>query len=166
MDSVSDKEVESIWNRLQKYVDVSKLKSKTREGLKSEINTQLRGVSSTEARGSVQTLLAHGFTDKVLKNDKIVSDLGVVEDIEIGEPIKKKYPKKPIPAVKTFGVSLKLPPVVSVREFGKLGIVVRGRTRIFNGENINVLNSYWKGRKAFYITNSRTGKRVTWGLYT
>lgn len=164
MDSVSDKEVESIWSRLQKYVDVSKLKSKSKEGLKSEINTQLRSVSSSEARGSVQTLLAHGFAERVLKNDKIISDLGV-KDIEIGEPIKRKYPQKPIPAVKTYGVSLKLPSVVSIRDFGKIGVLVRGRTRVYNGANIEVLNSYWKGREAYYIKNSRTGKRVTWGLY-
>jgi hypothetical protein len=159
MGSLDDSEVESIWNRLEKYIDVKSLRSSSKEGLKSEIVTALRGIN--DAR--VNNLLNSEFADKVAGSKAIKEKLGIKEPEEIigggGTPIKE------IPRVKTFGVSLKLPPIISVREFGKLGIVVQGRTRIFNGENINVLNSFWKGRKAFYITNSRTGKRVTWGLY-
>jgi hypothetical protein len=161
MDSVSDKDIESIWSRLQKYIDVKQLKSKSKEGLKNEINTQLRGVSSSDKSGSVQTLLEHGFADRVLKNENVKKDLGFEEERIIGGG----GVPKPIPAVKTYGVSLKLPPIVTTRDFGKVGVVVRGRTRVYNGANIVILNSYWRGREAFYITNSRTGKRVTWGLY-
>lgn len=162
MDKVSDDEIESIWRRIQKYTKVKKLKSKTREGLIEEINTQLRGAPENKNnQGSIQTLLNNGFAERLIKTQ------GIKKDLETGEIEEITQPRlfRQIPAIRVYGLSLQIPDKVKVKQYGKIGIKIKGKTRTYNGANIEILNSNYKGKPAYYIRSSRTGKRLTWGKY-
>jgi len=39
MDSASDKEVEAIWQRLHRYINPKKIKSKSRSGIERELKS-------------------------------------------------------------------------------------------------------------------------------
>ena len=47
MDSLDADEIESIWEREKKYIDIKKVKSVSKAGIQKEILEQIQGVKAT-----------------------------------------------------------------------------------------------------------------------
>lgn len=114
-------EVEDIWDRIKKYIDVEKLKGKNQEELKVEIEKQMEQIKLSDSKGksgNIKPLIKAGFAQK-------------------------------------FAEFLK--PHISEQK-----ILIR--TREYSKSDLNITESFWKGKKAEYISDKTTGKRITWRL--
>ena len=141
MVSPIEAEIQPIWNRIKARIDVTKIKSRTPQGIESEIEAALK--SATEPR--IQNLLKSDFAIKAAQNREIRKDISQILE-------KKKVKRKPA-----------VPPNVKQTD-GKTIIKTRKKTKTFKTENLSIVYSLYRGEPAFYITNRRTKKRVTWGL--
>lgn len=116
-------EVEDIWDRIKKHIDIEKLKGKNQGELKDEIERQLNQINQSDTRGksgNVQRLIKAGFPQK------------------FAEFIKPKISKQ----------------------------VITIRNKEYSKQDLNIKESFWKGKKAEYISDKKTGKRITWKLIT
>jgi hypothetical protein len=70
MDGLSDEEVEDIFERLNKYIDPTTIKSRSEDGVASELDALMRDAPERGAnrKGSLQTLLRNGFARRGARN--------------------------------------------------------------------------------------------------
>lgn len=153
MDSVSDKEVGEIWDRMKKDINVSNLRSqKTIPGFVSELKKEMESISKNKEQ--VTSLLKKGFAERFAE---LPEAKGFYEVREIMvKPVFK--PKVPVPVPK-------LPERITKRKGGnKISIKSKGRFRSFNVNNIKITEYSWREKPAISFYNTRINKLITWGL--
>jgi len=159
MDSVPDKEIESIWNRVKQYVDPSQLKSKDADALASELDSLLEQSGKKKGKGDIQRLIDKGFSRRVVHIE------GLRSGIELGKEkpvIKTKVRTKRTTVEKFRG----LPNNVHLRAKGEK-VAIRmsdGRTRVLNKDRVLITESTFKGMKAYYVYSTTLKKRISWGV--
>lgn len=79
MDSLKDDEVEGIWKRVKKYIDLNEIKSADKMNQKRELNELLEKTTTAKdnknPQSSMQKLKDFGFSDRALKNESIRNEL-------------------------------------------------------------------------------------------
>jgi len=157
MDSLSDSEVKGIWDRVKRYINPENLKANSREELAREISQQMQLAGGSGKQGSMDGLLRNGFAERISRFDDVQESY-----VEAVTPEGKKFVAEQRLKRPERKVS---PDKNKVRYNNKRTTVRTGKGfKSFKPENIKVTNSTWKGKSAFYVTNVRTGKRVSWGL--
>lgn len=153
MDSLSDREVESIWERSKKYINVSRIRASDLQGLAQEIEREMQTArEAPDKAGSMQTLVKKGFP-------KRAAELFEVRKLIKGAktPIEKVLKPRKRKKVKV------LPAKITKRPKGKLAIKTRKGIRIHAAKNIKITRGRWRGRNAYWVFNLRQKKLVTWG---
>lgn len=151
MDSVSDKEIGEIWDRMKKDVDVTKLKqTKNQQTFIESLKQEMESIPNNKKQ--VRTLINKGFVERV-------SELSETRKfIEVKPKAFKPPIKKPIPVEK-------LPARLAKRKANnKISIKKQGRFRSFNLNNIKITNYSWRGKPAVSFYSLKQKKLITWGL--
>ena len=159
MDKLDDKDLEGIWRRVKQYIAVDRISGKNRKEVLESIEEHLNGArgAGKDPRGSINTLLKKGFaTESAFGRTRTFQDnldkwiTAEPEEFEPTEFISK--PKvSDIKKVKFF-------------ESGRASISTRRGKRIYAKKNLSITFSEFRGKKSYYISNTRTKKRITWGL--
>lgn len=155
MDTMSDQEAKDIWNRVKRYINPENLKTGSREELAREIEKQMQFAGKSGKSGSMDTLVRNGFADRISQVDDVKNRY--VEPVTTeGKELKAREFKKEKP----------LSPNAKKVKFTNKRVVIKTakRTRVFKPENIRVTRGTYGGRSAFYVFNTRTKKRVSWGF--
>lgn len=149
MDSVSDKEIGEIWDRMKKDIPVSELKGETKEEFINNLERKMSDIDKNKKQ--IQTLLNAGFAERLAETEK------ARDYFEISEA-PAKPPIFEAPARKVFPKNIR--PTKT-----RISVKVKGRFRAYKKDNVILTESSFRGKKAFYVFNKRTNKRLTWGLY-
>lgn len=77
MDKEADEEIESIWEREKKYIDVKKIRGVSREQIQQGIKKQLESVSTRgkNPQANSEFLIKKGFPERASENRKIREEL-------------------------------------------------------------------------------------------
>lgn len=80
MDSLPEDEIEAIWQRNKKYIDVNQIKSVSTKMIQDEIREALRTANVPQERevnpqSTSEFLVAKGFPEEAAKNQKILTEL-------------------------------------------------------------------------------------------
>ncbi len=156
MDYLPDSEIKDIWGRIKKYIDPSQIKSNTREGFVKELTDLMESAGAAEGKqGSLDTLIKHGFPDRV----------STIPDITQKLPGFAAAAKQAVMQPPGIPKMAELPPKLSVASNNRFRIETGRGTRYYSQKNIRLSYSLWKDKAAFWVYNTRTKKRVSWGLY-
>ena len=153
MDNYSEGEIESIWKRVKRQINVDKIKARTPEDLAVEIEKEMLRAGDTGKQGSLGNLLRAGFSDRVIRIDSVVQ--------EFREPLPGVKPKV---RVKRFTKSQLPSSNLRITQTGRISVKTSTRTRTFAQKNIRITIGSFKGRASYYVFNTRTKKRVSWGF--
>jgi len=153
MDSYSDDEIESIWKRVKRQINVDKIKGRTPEDLAVEIEKEMSRAGDTGKQGSLGNLSRAGFSDRVTRIDRVVQ--------EFKEPLPGIKPKV---RVKRFAKSQLPSSNLRITQTGRISVKTSTRTRTFAQKNIRITKGSFKGRASYYVYNTRSKKRVSWGF--
>jgi hypothetical protein len=151
MDSVSDKEIESIWQRMKRYIDTNRIKGESQEEILQNIEDFLKASSTRESRGSMDRLLNKGFMERLPEVKSIQTEL-------------KEYIKFDDKGFGDGERKIDLPKVKKTKNVNKIAITTGKGTRVYSRANIRVSYAEFKGKPSYYIYNTRTKKRITWGV--
>jgi len=77
MDRETEEEIESIWERTKKYIDVNQIKGVSKSQIQAEIRRQLENVSARgkNPQSNADFLISKGFPKEASKNEKIRREL-------------------------------------------------------------------------------------------
>jgi hypothetical protein len=80
MDSLPEDEIEAIWQRSKRYLDLNKIKSVSRKMIQEEIREEMRNANVPRDRernpqALMDFLIFKGFPEEAASNDKIVNEL-------------------------------------------------------------------------------------------
>lgn len=154
MDTLDDREVNSIWSRVKKYVDTSKLRSGSREEFVKALEREMQKAGNERgSQGSMSTLVRSGFADRVGEQQSVLNDF-------VQAPKAKAKPA-PRPARKRE----ELPPKLRQTSESRTSVYSRGAWRSYSSANVSTSYGTFKGTRAYYVSNARTGKRLTWGVF-
>jgi len=155
VDTISDNEAKDIWNRVKRYINPENLKTGSREELAREIEKQMSFAGKSGKAGSMDTLVRNGFADRISE----------VEDVKnrYVEPVTPEGRKV---QAREFKKEKPVSPNAKKVKFTDKRVVIKTakRTRVFKPKNIRVTLGTYGGRSAFYVSNTRTKKRVSWGF--
>lgn len=153
MDSVSDKEVGEIWDRMKKDVNVSELKKqKTMPDFVSQLKKEMESISKNEKQ--VKRLLKKGFAERFSELPEAKGFYEIRETMV--KPVFKLKVPVPVP---------KLPERIAGRKGGnKISIKSKGRFRTFNVNNVKITEYSWRGKPAVSFYSLKQNKLITWGL--
>jgi len=157
MDTLDDKEIKSIWRRVKKYINPENIKANTREELAREIERQMTFAGSTQKQGSMDVLVRKGFADRITLIEDVQGSY-----IEAATPEGRELQER---RRRTRVKEIESPDKAKIR-FTKKRVVVKskGRFKSFKPENVSISAGSFRGKAAYYVTNKRTGKRLTWGI--
>ena len=149
MDTLDNNEIKSIWKRVKRYINPEQIKANTREELVKEIEKQMRLSGSSRKQGSMDLLVRKGFADRVTKVEPILDEISETQEVKALQSLKKEnLPSKKVRFTKTKRVSIKK---------GK-------KFRTYLSKNIKITRSSYAGRSAYFVFNTRTKKRISWGF--
>lgn len=162
MDKLDEAELEGIWRRIKHYIPVSRISGRNRKEVLQSIEGFMRdneGAGSGKA-GSMETLVKQGFatedafgkTREFQQNlDKwITEETGIAEAGEAPE-----VPETP---------DLARIPKLNIFSSGRASVQSKGQKRVYYQKNLSVKFSEFRGKQSYYIYNTRTKKRLTWGV--
>lgn len=158
MDTLEDKEVKGIWERVKRYINPEDIKAKTREELENEIKKQMSIAGKSKNQGSIDILLNRGFATRISKEESVQKDYIVgpegKRDAVIENQEKNKWNKDQLPDMEK----------VRQRKGNKIAIKVKGKFRTYSENTTRVTRGSYKGRAAYFVYNTRLKKRLTWGF--
>lgn len=164
MDRLTDQQIESIYDRLTKYINTSDLKGKKRSEIIEALDARIGRIKTPEKSGDPSNLIKAGFSDRALDVPGIKSELQPVPDVVVVQERLVKVPVRVL-ARRVVSINRAVPSGVPVRFFRqKVAVRVRGRVRNYSKKTINVTLSSWKGKRAYYVYSTREKKLKTWGL--
>jgi hypothetical protein len=155
MDTLDEKELESIWRRVKRYVPTGRIKGRNQREVLQSIEGYMRDAGEEQGEsGSMNTLLKHGFAT--------VEGVGRIKDFQshLDEWITSNVPTQI--KERFFVSSFAGLPKVEVFSSGRASVQTRRGKRVFAQKNLHVSFSEFKGRKSYYVFNTRTKKRITW----
>jgi hypothetical protein len=160
MDTLDDKEVEGIWRRVKRYIPVDEIKGRNQQEVLQNLESFMRDASEVEGEsGSMKRLVKSGFaTEEGFGRTKEFEDnlnewlTEEPEEEEVEEEVAE-------PSIAEL-------PKVSMFSSGRASISTRRGKRVYSQKNLSVKFSEFRGRKSYYIFNTRTKKRITWGVLT
>ena len=152
MDTISDKEIESIWQRVKKYIDINRIKGENQKEILQNIEDFMNASSTRENRGSMRNLIRKGFVQRLPEVPTIQTELISYIKVEAQKPIVAGIKERELPKVR----GTKNPEKIAVKT-GK-------GTRTYSRSNIRISYSTFKGKPSYYVYNTRTKERVTWGV--
>ena len=153
MDSLDDNEIESIWGRVKKDLPVSRIQGKNQD----EVLQSIRDIMSDsgrafDSRGSMDRLVKHGFaSEKGFGSSRTFKDLSITQWIQISIDSGKIVTPLKLASIK--------------KKNGKISIKTKKRIRVYSKKNLKFsFSDSQSGGKRYYVYNTRTKKRVTWGF--
>jgi len=151
MDTLPDSEVRGIWKRIKQYIDPNQIKAETREQFVSQLKRSMNAAGEpSDNSGSMKTLVKKGFAERA----SIVP--GLMQSLP-GFTAKK--------AVKTVRAITGLPS--SIRLISGDRYAIKTTTKGIKRQkikNVRIVSGKWRGRKAFWVYNTRIKRFVTWGV--
>lgn len=155
MDTLADNEVKSIWNRVKRYINPENIKVRTREELSREIEKQMTLAGKSGKQGNMDSLIRNGFADRISRFEDVRQDFIQPTTTE-GKKFKTKLVKR---------VKRKSPNSQRVRYNSKRVTIQTSKGfRSYKPENIKIKISTYRGRPAYYVSNIKTGKRISRGF--
>lgn len=162
MDTVDDKEIESIWRRVKRYIPTGRIKGKTQREVLQNIEQYMRDAGEISGEsGSMDRLIKKGFATeegfgRTEEFQRHLDEWITAEGFEEGEGIEgADIPEAPaltdLPKLKMFSN-------------GRVSVATRKGKRVYQQKNLRVSFSEFKGRTSYYVYNLRTRKRLTWGV--
>lgn len=154
MDTISDKEIESIWQRVKKYVDTNRIKGENQKEILQNIEDFMNASSTRENRGSMRNLIRKGFVQRLPEVPTIQTELITYTRVEEKKPIVAGIKDK----------ERELPKVRGTKNPEKIAVQTGKGTRTYSRKNIRITYSTFKGKPSYYVFNTRTKSRITWGV--
>lgn len=164
MDGLDEAEIVGIWRRVKKYIPVNRIKGRNQREVLQNIETYMNEQGEVQGEsGSMKTLVKNGFAteDGFGRTKEFQSHLdewiegegfargGGIESADIPEaPALTELPK-----LKMFSN-------------GRVSVATRKGKRVYAQKNLRVSFAEFKGRTSYYVFNTRTKKRLTWGVLT
>lgn len=162
MDKLDEAELEGIWRRIKHYIPVSRISGRNRKEVLESIERYMRDNEGAGAgnAGSMETLIKKGFAteDAFGRTNEFQSNLDkwIVEDTGIGAGGDViEAPQQP---------ELARIPKLNIFSSGRASVQSRSGKRVYSQKNLSVKFSEFKGKQSYYIYNTRTKKRLTWGV--
>lgn len=151
MDTLPDSEIKEIWKRIKQYIDPNQIKAETREQFVKELRSSMNAAGEpSDKSGSMKTLVKKGFAERASAIPGLMQSLPGFA------------PKKPVKVIEPIpGLPSNIRPISGERYAIKTTTKGTKRQKI---TNVKIISGKWKGRKAFWIYNTRIKKLVTWGL--
>lgn len=151
MDSLADKEVSSIWQRVKRYIDVSEIEAQDTEGLAREIERKMNAAGEVSKKpGSMKTLVKKGFPQRAARVENIRD---AIKGFQPAPPKPKPPKKRP-----------KLPAKVKRRKGRKLAVKTKTRTRVYAAKFVKITRGRWRNKRAYWVYHTKKKKFLTWGL--
>lgn len=157
MDTIESAEIESIWERVKKHISTNRIKGDTQEEVLKNIEDMMNATSTSTSRGSMSDLLSKGFIGRLKQGDTLTSSHQTELKSYVSAPAIIGGGRTPIDITD-------LPKIKETRNTEKIAIRTGKGTRTYSRKNIRVSYSEFKGKPSFYVYNTRTKKRVTWGV--
>lgn len=158
MDTLSDNEAKSIWQRVKRYINPEEIKAGTREELENEIKKQMNFAGRSKKSGSMDLLLSKGFATRISKDESVQKEYisGVEEkrSAVVKRQEKRKLDKSQLPDLKK----------VRERKGDKVAVKIKGKWRTYSKNTTRVARGSYKGRSAYFVYNTRLKKRISWGF--
>lgn len=100
MDSLSDSEIEAIWERLKDYIDPSELQEGTIDEIATQLRYRLEALPAPSFKRQKQTLISHDFAERAIQVPEIVAELPIKGRVLLGEEgVEKPTPDSPFELV-------------------------------------------------------------------
>lgn len=156
MDTLDDKEVTSIWRRVKRYIPTSRIKGRNQREVLQNIEQYMRDAGEAEGEsGSMNTLLKNGFATEegFGRTKEFQSHL----DEWLTQPVQVETKLPEAPEIASV-------PKLQIFSSGRATVTTRRGKRVYSQKNLRVSFAEFRGRKSYYIFNTRTKKRITWGV--
>ena len=158
MDTLADREVESIWQRVKQYIPTDRITGNSKEEVLQSIDKLMSEARDPQDdQGSMDSLLRNGFATK--------KGFGRTKEFQskLDNWVVAGAPKRE--AVQVFEEpSLDALPKLNIFSSGRASVSTGRGKRVFSQKNLRVSFSRFKGKQSYYIYNTRTKKRVSWGV--
>lgn len=159
MDKLDEAELEGIWRRVKHYIPVSRITGRNRQEVLNQIGQYMRDneTAGRGAQGSMETLVNKGFATEGAfgRTREFESSLDKWLTTETERPEAPEVSETPtiaqIPKLKIFSN-------------GRASVSTKRGKRVYARRNLNISFSEFKGKRSYYIYNTRTKKRITWGV--
>lgn len=162
MDNLTDTQIQSIYERLTKYIDVADLKGKRRSDIVEALNSRIGAIKAKDKQGAPNNLIRAGFSDRVLEVSTIKQELQPAPDVVVVQEkivAPKRLPKQVITVNKSVSRET---PIKFSRQ--KVRVRVRGKTRNYAKKNVKITVGTWKGKRAYWVYSIREKQLKTWGV--
>lgn len=163
MDKLSSIEIESIWQRVKRYIPTDYIEGDTPKEVLDSIENLMSGIRTRNVQGSIKTLLNHGFA----------TENGFGRTGEFQRSLDKWITKEPVPIVeeplKREKISVQGDRIFIYKnllplKFNQQTNRVVVRKRSYSANNLKITFSKYKGKNVYYVFNTRLKKRLSWGL--